>query len=112
MDEHNAQPAMWDPNCDYICGREELIDATLKLVFERKVVIIRATPQVGKTTLLHLLGRHILYQYPSLEPVWIIWQRKDEEGRDGLECKPYLNRATQSYRRENAYHRAHNPKQG
>lgn len=110
MDEHNAQPGMWDPNCDYVCGREELVAATLKMVLERRVVVIRATPQVGKTTLLHLLGRHILYEHPSLEPVWIIWQRKEAEGRDGLSCTRYLNREAERYRRENAYYRPHNPK--
>lgn len=91
MDEHELpySDAAWDPFCNYVCQREGLVAATLRLVLEKGVVVIRATPQVGKTTLLLLLGRHIRDECPSLEPIWLQW--RPLEKRNGLPYQNYLD---------------------
>ncbi|MCJ1337991.1 hypothetical protein MMC09_003275, partial [Bachmanniomyces sp. S44760] len=107
MDAHNINTHDWNPSCDYLSGREELIASTLKLVLEKKVVVIRATPLVGKTTLLRLLGRHILFNCPSLEPIWIHWQKPNRRLKPYY--KDFLDDNVEVWRRRNAKHRAPNP---
>lgn len=97
----------WNPHCDYVSEREGLVAATIQLALERGMVLIRATPQVGKTTLLRLLGRHIRDKLHSLEPIWIDW--KCREQRNGLSCLIYLADEATKWCRLNARHRPHNP---
>ena len=109
MEQHELPSSErgWNPNCAYVSQREELVAATIRLALEKGVVVIRATPQVGKSTLLKLLGRHILKEHPSLEPVWIHWINKEK--RDGLPYQKFLDNAAIQWRRINAAHRPHNP---
>ena len=109
MDEHELPPSdtAWNPNCVYVSQREGLVAATIRLVLEKGVIIIRATPQVGKTTLLVLLGRHILEKHPSLEPVWIHW--KPREDRNDLPYQQYLDNEAMHWREINSRYRPHNP---
>lgn len=98
----------WNHHCAYVSQREELVAATIRLVLEKGLVVIRAPPQVGKSTLLKLIGRHILKEYPSLEPVWIQWESR--AGRCGLHYTEYLRSEASDWRRYNAERRPHNPK--
>ena len=108
MEDHELRPFdNFDPYCPYVCEREELVAATLQLVLEKRVVVIRATPQVGKTTLLNLLGRHIRDNVPSLEPAFIDW--KPEQRRGDQEYPEYLKHQAKRWRIRNAGHRASNP---
>ena len=95
----------FDPYCPYVCEREDLVVATIQLVLEQRVVVIRATPQVGKTTLLNLLGRHIRDKVPSLEPAFVEWRPR----RNGQDYQDYLNQEAKKWRVRNARHRASNP---
>ena len=108
MEKHelSSSDRAWNPDCPYVSRREELIAATMRLVLEKGVVVIRATPQVGKTTLLKLLGRHILKEHPSLEPIWVYW--KNREMRNGLSYQEFLDREAKSWREINAAYRPHN----
>jgi predicted AAA+ superfamily ATPase len=89
MAAHEPNPKRsWDPDCDYIRPREELVSAILQQVLTYGVVVIRATPQVGKTVLLKRLGYHIVYAQPDLEPVYLPWE--DRERRKELPYEGYL----------------------
>lgn len=109
MDKHElpSSEANWDPYCNYVSQRQGLVAATLRLVIEKGVVVIRATPQVGKTTLLLLLGRHIRDNYPFLEPIWMLWQPREK--RNGRAYQEYLDNEAMCWRRMNARHRPRNP---
>lgn len=107
MDHHHIQGSPWELNCDYPCLREDLVAATLKLVQEKRVVVIRATPQVGKTTLLYLLGRHILFHEESLEPIYVYW--RPEKERKGQKFLEFLNEEATQWRRLNSGCRPNNP---
>lgn len=107
MDQHHIQGSPWELNCDYPCLREDLVAATLKLVQEKRVVVIRATPQVGKTTLLYLLGRHILFHEESLEPIYVYW--RPEKERKGQKFLEFLNEEATQWRRLNSGCRPNNP---
>jgi hypothetical protein len=77
MDTHT--PSLmdpWHPQCDYASNRANLVRNVLQHVRENGVVIIRATPMVGKTILLKLLGSHIVRQERDLEPVYLDWNEK------------------------------------
>ena len=77
LDEHRMSDFYrWDPDCDDICERSDLVASMMQLITTTRVVVVRATPQVGKTILLRLLGHHILHNHASLEPVFIEWQSK------------------------------------
>jgi hypothetical protein len=67
----------WHPQCDYASNRTKLVDSVLQHVRENGVVVIRATPMVGKTILLKLLGSRIARQDPDLEPVYFDWNEKE-----------------------------------
>lgn len=86
MEQHEEVSQCWDPRCDYICERKDLVASIMKLLEVMRVLVIRATPQAGKTTLLHLLGLHVLYERRDLEPVFIDWRTR--ANRDNL---PYLD---------------------
>ena len=103
MDDHEENLHLWNPGCDFVCERQDLVASILQLVRDTRVVIIRATPLVGKSTLLKLLGRHILYTQSDLEPVFILWQPKSK--RDHLRCDLYLQREESAWREINAKYR-------
>ena len=80
----------------------------MQLVGVMRVVIIRATPQAGKTTLLHLLGHHILYKQTELEPVFIDWKKRAE--RNNLPIDEYLEQEKSLWQGRNAKYRPYNPR--
>ena len=108
MDDHELCADDWNPYCDYVSGREELVSATLNLVLEKGVVVLRATPQVGKTILLTLLGRHILFNCPSLEPVLVYWMGPEQ--RNWVHYRAFLEDRATLWRKRNALYRPCNPK--
>ena len=91
MDTHYpADNHHWNPGCDYACQRPGLIASILELAQAKRVVVIRATSQVGKSTLLRLLGLHILHEEKDLELAYFYWKTREE--RDGLSHRKYLDR--------------------
>ena len=103
MDDHEEYHHFWNPGCDFVCERQDLVASILHLVRNTRVVVIRATPLVGKSTLLKLLGRHILDTQRDLEPVFIYWEPKSK--RDDLACDRYLQREESRWRSINAKYR-------
>lgn len=108
MDDHEDVNHRWNSECDFACQRSNLVYFILQLVRTTRVVVIRATPQVGKTTLLRLLGRHILEKEKDLEPVFICWDRKDL--RDNLPYQQYLEQEKSKWQEYNEKYRPRNPK--
>ncbi|KAL9616924.1 MAG: hypothetical protein Q9160_008237 [Pyrenula sp. 1 TL-2023] len=108
MDDHEDINHRWASQCDYVCLRPDLVHSILQLVRSTRVVVIRATPLVGKTTLLRLLGRHILLKERDLEPVLILWERRDI--RDHLPYQQFLEQQKSINQEENAKYRPQNPK--
>ena len=104
MDDHEKYHHLWNPGCDFVCERQDLIASILQLVRDTRVVIIRATPLVGKSTLLRLLDRHILDTQRDLEPIFIHWESKSK--RNDLECDLYLQRKESTWREINAKYRS------
>ncbi|KAL9619029.1 MAG: hypothetical protein Q9160_006350 [Pyrenula sp. 1 TL-2023] len=107
MDEHEEWDGYWNDGCDFVCERQELVDSVIRLVLETRVVVIRSTPQVGKTTLLRLLGRRILDKHQDLEPVFIHWMPR--ESRDHLPYDAYLLQEKSQWQQKNATYRPNNP---
>ena len=108
IDEHRASEQIWSSDCSYICLRQELIASILQLVRDEGLVVIRAMPQVGMSTLLLLLRNDILDKQRDLEPVLIHWI--PEGKRDGLPYKTYLEHEKSKWEKENAKYRPRNPK--
>lgn len=108
MEHHEEVPYYeWDPRCDNICEREDLVAKILELVDIMKVVVIRATPQAGKTTLLHLIGRYVLQRRRELEPVFFQWRNRRE--RDDFPYRKYLEQEKSHWQEKNAEYRPPNP---
>ena len=107
MDSHEDLEHYWNSKCDNVCERPDLVTSILQLVRDTRVVIVRATPQTGKTTLLWLLGRHILDEHKDLEPILIQWERKAE--RDGLSYQEFLSHKATAWQRMNSKYRPPNP---
>ena len=107
MNEHEKLDLSWDPNCSYICQRKDLVASIMRLLESMRVIVIRATPQVGKSILLRLLGQHVLHERRDLEPVFIDWDTREE--RKHLPYKEYLEREKQIWRKTNARYRPCNP---
>ena len=106
-DLHYTHP--WDPLCDYICERQELVTSVLEQLQNYGVVIIRATPQVGKTTLLYLLGYRIISTEPNLEPVHMLWETRETRGNLRFDWNRYLELAKAYWQERNTRVRSHNP---
>ncbi|KAF2737114.1 hypothetical protein EJ04DRAFT_390669, partial [Polyplosphaeria fusca] len=109
MDDHG--PGVndpWRPNCDYLCKRDKLVTSVLQYTRHYGVMVIRATPMVGKTALLQLLGHHVVYEEPDLEPVYFEWRRSED--RQGLKYQKYLERERADWKETNAELRPCNPK--
>ena len=107
MERHEKVNPDWDTKCDYVCERNDLVVSIMRLLEFMRVVIIRATPQAGKTTLLHLLGHHVLYKRKELEPVYIDWRTRAE--RHDLPYPSYLEQEKSWWRERNAKSRPCNP---
>ena len=104
MDDHEEIGDLrWNPVCGFVCERESLVDSILDLAEEKRVGVIRATPLVGKSTLLLLLGRRAVETRPKLEPVYIDWA--DTQGRNGDSCKDYLQHMGSKWRHTNTEYR-------
>ena len=97
----------WNPACDYICPREALVASLLKHLRMYGVVVIRATPMVGKSVLLKLLGHHIVHHEPDLEPIFLNWQTRVKRG--GLPYLDYLEGEADVWRRQNEKIRPYDP---
>lgn len=109
MFDHEPHPEdPWYHCCDYPSERDELVTSVLQRVRDCAVIVIRATPMVGKTTLLKLLGHRITYQELDLEPVYIEWESKED--RNDLPYKKYLEKEKTRWREQNAESRPCNPK--
>lgn len=107
MERHEKVNLYWDPKCDYVCERNDLVVSIMRLLELMRVVVIRATPQAGKTTLLHLLGHYVLYKRKELEPVFIDWRTRAE--RHDLPYPTYLEQEKSLWRGINAQYRPCNP---
>ncbi|KAF2868149.1 hypothetical protein BDV95DRAFT_500997 [Massariosphaeria phaeospora] len=108
MDDHEPdRNSRWKPNCSYLCMRDKLVISVLQHTREYGVMIIRATPMSGKTSLLKLLGHHIVHNELDLEPVLVYWKNRDQ--RAGLACDDFLQNAKKSFERSNAETRPCNP---
>lgn len=108
MEQHEKVNLDWDPYCSYICERKELITSIMRLLDFIRVVVIRATPQSGKSILLQLLGLHVLHGRRELEPVFINWKTREE--RKDLPYTEYLERKKSIWRERNNKYRPCNPK--
>ena len=108
MDNHSAKNFYpWDPACDFLCERKDLVSSVMQRVRQYGVVVIRATPQVGKSALLKLLGHRIVHQELDLEPVYVIWENREK--RKNVTCEDYLNTQAAVYRKKNTTIRPCNP---
>ncbi|KAF7921527.1 uncharacterized protein EAE98_008374 [Botrytis deweyae] len=81
----------WNTRCNYVCERPDLVSSVLQLALNTGMAVIRATPLVGKTTLLRLIGYHIILHNPELEP------------------QEYLDEQVTRARKDNARYRTHKP---
>lgn len=107
IEQHEKVNPDWDPRCNYICERKDLIAKILELLEDMKKVFIRATPQSGKSILLYLLGHHVLYRQRELEPVFIDW--KPQRDRHHLSFREYLKQEHSLWQGINAKYRPCNP---
>ncbi|TGO23492.1 hypothetical protein BPAE_0130g00100 [Botrytis paeoniae] len=108
MNDHALHDfSSWNTHCPYVCGRADLVSSVLQLALNIGMAVIRATPLVGKTTLLQLLGCHILLHNPELEPVFVIWQPKNR--RNNALYLEFLEGKATWARKDNAKYCPHNP---
>jgi hypothetical protein len=70
-------------------------------------MVIRATPMVGKTALLQLIGYHVLHEERDLEPVYLIWENREK--RKYGPFHEYLRRRELEWRERNSKLRPRNP---
>ena len=68
---HNPAP--------YLTHRTGLVNTLIGLLRQKRIIVIRAPPAVGKTTLVSLIGWEIIQNHPDLEPVKILWKLRDTE---------------------------------
>ena len=106
-DRHEEIESDWDTRCSYICEKKKLIISIMVLLDTMRVVIIRATPQAGKSILLRLLGHHVLRKRKELEPVFINWETREE--RKDLPYTEYLTRNKSEWQQRNSKYRPYNP---
>ncbi|CAD6440086.1 8267c12d-1877-4d11-af0e-a3ad6f1ef536 [Sclerotinia trifoliorum] len=108
FDDHHDMENPWNPVCDYLCERQDLVTSIMQRLLNTRVVVIRATPFVGKTVLLMLLGYHILQEYRDLEPVFIEWETRTN--RNNLPFEEYLESEASKWKSKNAkFRRFRNP---
>lgn len=58
---------------ELLMPREALVDSTIQLLRDCNMVLIRAPPQTGKSTLAQLIRRKVFTHHPDLEPVFFSW---------------------------------------
>ncbi len=59
-------------NIEYLTHRTDLVKAVIDRLRQMHVIVIRAPPRVGKSTLISLIDREIIQNHLDLEPVNII----------------------------------------
>ena len=113
MDDHPPDiNHFWNPVCDYICPRKALVTSVVEHVRMYGVVVIRATPMVGKSVLLKLIGHHIVHDELDLEPIFLNWKTQAKRRREEREDNylDYLKAEGDGWQRRNTEIRPHNPK--
>ncbi|EDN91312.1 predicted protein [Sclerotinia sclerotiorum 1980 UF-70] len=107
FDDHHDMTHPWNPVCDYLCERQDLVTSIMQRLLDTRVLVIRATPFVGKTVILKLLGYHIVEEHRDLEPVYIEW--KTMKQRNNLPFDKYLGNEASKWQSKNSKVRPHNP---
>ncbi|ESZ97909.1 hypothetical protein SBOR_1708 [Sclerotinia borealis F-4128] len=92
FDDHHDKKNPWNPICDFLCERQDLVTSIMQELLKTRVVVIRATPLVGRTVLLQLLD-----------------QNSTRTARDNLPYEKYLKNAESTWQLKNAEIRPHNP---
>lgn len=80
MGKHDKRDPIFPVGAPYLIDRSEPIERITELLLRYRIIVIRAPPMTGKSTLLNLLGQHIYRSHLDLEPVKIVWpeHRGDE----------------------------------
>lgn len=107
MERHENMDSGWDPRCGYLCKREKLVTSIMRMLDSMRVIVIRSTPQAGKSVLLQLLGQHVLQERRELEPIFINW--RTQEQRKNLPYPLYLKQQETYWRERNVGYRPCNP---
>ncbi|KAL8854539.1 MAG: hypothetical protein Q9221_000574 [Calogaya cf. arnoldii] len=63
----------------YWSQRKKLVRNTVKMLEEKAIVVIRASPQSGKSMFLGSVAPEILANHPHLEPVAIRWEKNTSD---------------------------------
>ncbi len=66
-------------NAEYLTPRTDLVKALIERLRKKRVIVIRAPPRAGKTTIKSLIGREIIQNHPDLEPVDLMWTYRDTQ---------------------------------
>lgn len=103
MDEHYPSDLMpaFEIRVPYPSGRESLVGSVINLLREERVVVIRAPPFSGKSTLLNLIGAKILREYDQLEPVLFHWPPRSKDEIGNRSYKEILTQELKRARKEN-----------
>lgn len=81
MSTHSAEVLEWrfPIAAGYLTHRADLVKILIELLRQKRVIVIRAPPAVGKTTLVSLIGREMIQNHPDLEPVNMFWNLRNTE---------------------------------
>ena len=110
MDEHfDAFPKRWRRETDYLSLRNDLVRGVLEKVRTYGTFVIRATPEVGKTMLLKLLGHYVMDHEDRLEPVYFEWTERSKRDENVKDVGQYLEAQKSSWRRSNTRIRTPHP---
>ena len=78
MSGHSPDPLQdrFGTDAEHLIHRTDLVNTLIKDLKEKRVIVIRAPPRVGKSTVLNLIGQEMIQNHPDLEPIDLIWKRR------------------------------------
>ncbi len=89
-------------NAEYLTLRTDLVKALIERLRKKRVIVIRAPPRVGKSTITSLIGREIIQYHLDLEPVDIKWQLREAHEIEERHYSDILQKAKRTAKERNA----------
>ena len=73
--KHSKGDPVFSVGATYLIGRSDMVEQVTEILLRHRIIVIRAPPMAGKSTLLDLLGEHIYRNCLHLEPIKVVWPK-------------------------------------
>ena len=73
--KHSKGDPVFPVGATYLISGAETVELVTEILLRQRIIVIRASPMTGISTLLNLLGQHIYRNHLDLKPIKVVWPK-------------------------------------